>query len=43
MQAIHDNSTPETDGADNLNTLRMIEAAYCSAEQNRSVKLAEIT
>ena len=42
MQAIQENGVPETDGVDNLHTLRIAEAAYISASQNRSVQLAEI-
>ena len=42
MEAVQTGGTPETEGADNLNTLRIIEAAYVSASQNRSVRLAEI-
>jgi predicted dehydrogenase len=42
MQAIQENGVPETDGADNLNTLRIVEAAYASAAQNRSIRLSEI-
>jgi Predicted dehydrogenases and related proteins len=42
MQAIQEDGTPETDGADNLNTLRIVNAAYLSASENRSVQPAEI-
>lgn len=42
MDSIQNGGVPETDGADNINTLRIIEAAYGSASQNRSVRLAEI-
>ena len=42
MQAIQDDGIPETDGADNLNTLQIAEAAYISAAENRSVRPAEI-
>jgi predicted dehydrogenase len=42
MRAIQSDGIPETDGADNLNTLRIIEAAYVSAAENRSVSPAEI-
>jgi predicted dehydrogenase len=42
MQAIQENGVPETAGDDNLNTLRIAEAAYKSAAENRSVRLAEI-
>lgn len=43
MEAIQEDGLPETDGAENLTTLRIIEAAYLSASQNRSVRLAEIS
>lgn len=42
MAAIQTGSIPETDGEDNLNTLRVVEATYLSAASNRSVKLDEI-
>jgi predicted dehydrogenase len=42
MHAIESDSTPPTDTADNLNTLRVIEAAYRSASENRSVRPSEI-
>jgi predicted dehydrogenase len=41
MQAIQEDGVPETDGADNLQTLRIVEAAYLSAAENRSVHLDE--
>lgn len=41
MQAIQEDGIPETDGADNLQTLRVVEAAYLSAAENRSVRLDE--
>lgn len=34
--------TPETSGEDNLNTLALVEAAYVSAQNNRTVKLDEL-
>ena len=37
MQAIQEDGVPETDGDDNLQTLRVVEAAYLSAAENRSV------
>jgi predicted dehydrogenase len=43
MRAIQEDGTPETDGADNLNTLRIVNAAYLSAAENRSVQPSEIT
>jgi predicted dehydrogenase len=42
MRAIQEDGLPETDGEDNLNTLRVVEAAYLSAHENRSVRLDEI-
>lgn len=42
MEAIQTGSAPMTDAEDNLNTLRVVEAAYRSAAENRSVRLAEI-
>jgi predicted dehydrogenase len=42
MDAIQTDGVPETDGADNLNTLRVVEATYLSARENRSVQLHEI-
>lgn len=42
MHAIETDGTPATDTADNLNTLRIIEAAYRSAAANRSIRPAEI-
>ena len=41
MQAIQDDGLPETDGYDNLQTLRVVEAAYLSAAEHRSVRLDE--
>ncbi|MCK6579505.1 MAG: Gfo/Idh/MocA family oxidoreductase [Anaerolineae bacterium] len=40
MSAIETDGVPPTDSADNLNTLRLVEAAYLSASENRSVALA---
>jgi predicted dehydrogenase len=42
MYAIETDSTPPTSTEDNLNTLRVIHAAYLSAQENRSVRPAEI-
>lgn len=42
MGAVVGGGEPETSGRDNLNTLRIVEAAYLSAAQNRSVRPAEI-
>jgi predicted dehydrogenase len=33
---------PETSGADNLKTLALVEAAYLSADENRTVEMSEI-
>ena len=41
MQAIQEDGVPETDGHDNLQTLRVVEAAYQSAAENRSVNIDE--
>jgi len=43
MESIQTGGVPQTDGSDNLRTLRIIEAAYLSAFQNRSVRLAEVS
>jgi predicted dehydrogenase len=42
MEAIQTDAAPITDAADNLNTLRILEAAYISAAENRSVRPADI-
>jgi predicted dehydrogenase len=42
MHAIETGGTPPTDSEDNLNTLRVIEASYLSAKENRSVRPSEI-
>jgi predicted dehydrogenase len=41
MQAIQEDSVPETDGFDNLQTLRVVEACYLSAAEHRTVNLGE--
>jgi predicted dehydrogenase len=41
MQAIQEDSTPETDGYDNLQTLRVVEACYLSNAEHRTVNLNE--
>lgn len=41
MEAIQTDGTPLTDAADNLNTLRLVHAAYRSAADHRSVRPAE--
>jgi len=41
MQAIQEDGVAETDGYDNLQTLRVVEACYVSAAENRSVNLDE--
>jgi predicted dehydrogenase len=41
MQAIQEDGEPETSGADNIQTLRVVEACYLSAAENRSVHLDE--
>lgn len=42
MHAIETNSVPATNTEDNLNTLRVVNAAYLSAQENRSVRPSEI-
>jgi predicted dehydrogenase len=42
MSAISDGGEPDTNGRDNLNTLRVVNAAYLSAKENRSVRPEEI-
>lgn len=42
MEAILTDGLPQTDGADNLETLRIVEAAYRSMEEGRSVRPEEI-
>jgi predicted dehydrogenase len=41
MQAIQEDGVAETDGYDNLQTLRVVEACYVSSAENRSVNLDE--
>jgi len=41
MQAIQEDGVPETDGFDNLQTLRVVEACYLSAAEHRTVNLGE--
>jgi predicted dehydrogenase len=41
MHAIETDTPPPTDAEDNLNTLRLVEAAYKSAGENRSVRPTE--
>ncbi|MCP4168467.1 MAG: Gfo/Idh/MocA family oxidoreductase [Chloroflexi bacterium] len=42
MTAIQEDGMPETNVRDNLGTLRVVEAAYMSAEQNRSIRFDEV-
>lgn len=42
MEAIQTGGEPETNALDNLNTLRIVEAAYRSATEHRSVRPTEI-
>lgn len=42
MEAIEKDETPCADTRDNLNTLRIVEAAYLSAQENRSVRPEDI-
>lgn len=41
MEAIQTDGVPETDGFDNLQTLRVVEACYLSAAEHRTVNLGE--
>ena len=43
MGAIQTDGVPETSGHDSLGTLRVVEACYRSAEENRTVALGEIS
>jgi predicted dehydrogenase len=43
MEAIQTNGAPITSAEDNLGTLRVVEAAYRSASEGRSVRPSEIT
>lgn len=43
MEAIQTGGEPDTSVADNLNTIRVVEAAYLSAAENRSVRPEEIS
>ena len=42
MNAIVSGTRPATDGADNLNTMAIIEAGYRSIRERRAVPIAEI-
>ena len=42
MDAIQRDSTPITDVADNLGTLRVVHAAYRSAQEHRSIRPEEL-
>ena len=42
MAAVSGGGEPDTSGRDNLETLRVVEAAYLSAQENRSVRPEEI-
>jgi predicted dehydrogenase len=42
VKCLAEGRSPETSGADNLKTLALVEAAYRSAEEGRTVELAEI-
>jgi len=43
IEALRQNGDPLTNGRDNLNTLRIVGAAYLSASENRSVRPEEIS
>jgi D-apiose dehydrogenase len=42
VDCLREGRVPETSGADNLNTLALVEAAYLSAAESRSVRLEEM-
>jgi predicted dehydrogenase len=42
LRAIEEHRAPETSATDNLQSMRMMEAAYRSLEQNRVIDLKEI-
>jgi predicted dehydrogenase len=42
MEAIQTDGAPETDATDNLNTLRVVHAAYRSAAEHRSIRIDEM-
>ncbi|WP_174804420.1 Gfo/Idh/MocA family protein [Martelella limonii] len=42
VECLREGRIPETSGADNLNTLALVEAAYLSASEGRTVKLEEM-
>jgi predicted dehydrogenase len=42
IRAVEDGSEPELTGKDNLKTMALIEAAYRSADEGRTVKLSEV-
>jgi len=42
MEAVENRREPETSATDNLKSMRILEAAYCSIEENRPVALEEI-
>lgn len=42
MDAIQTNGVPQTDAEDNLHTLRIVEAAYLSAAEHRSVRVEDM-
>jgi predicted dehydrogenase len=43
MSAIYHDAEPEISGADNLRTMALVDAAYRSVDEHRSVALSEIT
>lgn len=42
VDCLHEGRAPETSGRDNLQTLGLVEAAYLSAAEHRTVKTAEV-
>jgi predicted dehydrogenase len=43
MRAVEDGCEPETSGRDNLQTLQVVFAEYCSMAEKRAVQPEEIT
>ncbi len=42
MCALEDNTKPEIDGLDNLETMALVDACYLSAKEHRAVEIAEL-
>ncbi|HVG39938.1 MAG TPA: hypothetical protein VM870_11645, partial [Pyrinomonadaceae bacterium] len=43
LRAIENDSEPEISGADNLQTMALVDACYLSAKEHRAVRIAEIS